>query len=135
MLLTTVVVVVRRPLSSWVAKHREVEEEVGEEEAPSKYSQPSTEYSAYLHYCLADSQYVQQVVAPALQASSPGSRLCLHHQHLPPDTTIGAAIATAVSHTRCLIILASPAYFASSIPGYELPDNPGESSLLRLQHS
>ena len=36
------------------------------------------------------------------------------------NTTVGQAISKAVSQSQCLIILASPAYFESSIPRYEL---------------
>lgn len=77
-------------------------------------------YSAYLHYCLADNLYVQQRLAPGLEEASPGSRLCLHHRDLLTTTTVGQALTMAVQQSRCLIILASQAYFDSSIPGYEL---------------
>jgi len=86
-------------------------------------------YSAYLHYCLADSEYVQQRLAPGLEEASPGSRLCLHQRDLPTSTTVGQALAAAVRQSRCLIILASQAYFASSIPGYELQMIMAEISL------
>jgi len=86
-------------------------------------------YSAYLHYCLADSDYVQQRLAPGLEEASPGSRLCLHQRDLPTTTTVGQALAAAVRQSRCLIILASEAYFASSIPGYELQMIMAEVSL------
>jgi len=86
-------------------------------------------YSAYLHYCLADSEYVQQRLAPGLEEASPGSRLCLHQRDLPTSTTVGQALAAAVRQSRCLIILASQAYFASSIPGYELQMIMAEVSL------
>lgn len=80
----------------------------------------TSQYSAYLHYCLADSLYVQQRLAPALEEASPGSRLCLHHRDLLTTTTVGQALALAVKQSRCLIILASQSYFESSIPTYEL---------------
>merc|ERR1719458_499955 len=86
-------------------------------------------YSAYLHYCLADSEYVQQRLAPGLEEASPGSRLCLHQRDLPTSTTVGQALAAAVRQSWCLIILASQAYFASSIPGYELQMIMAEVSL------
>ena len=86
-------------------------------------------YSAYLHYCLADSDYVQQRLAPGLEEvrrhsyhisspssafslnsiintcttqASPGSRLCLHQRDLPTTTTVGQALAAAVRQSRSL---------------------------------
>ena len=82
---------------------------------------PSTaEYSAYLHYCMVDDQYVRQQIAPHLNTGGYETRLCLHHRDLMTNTTVGQAISKAVSQSKCLIILASPAYFESSIPRYEL---------------
>jgi hypothetical protein len=75
------------------------------------------EYSAYLHYCLADAGYVHHHVVPHLPAQV---RLWLHHGDLVPNTTVGQTIAKAVSQSQSLLILASPAYFQSSIPAYEL---------------
>ena len=78
------------------------------------------EYSAYLHYCLADDSYVKQVLGPKLESVDSGYKICLHHRDLPKSCTVGQAIGQAVANSRCLLILASPAYFLSSIPSYEL---------------
>ena len=78
------------------------------------------EYSAYLHYCLADDVYVKQVLAPKLESVDSRYKICLHHRDLPQSCTVGQAIGQAVANSRCLLILASPAYFLSSIPSYEL---------------
>ena len=106
--LTAVLLFVRRPLASWLAAKSTpwLQDKLTE---PSLYSAPlasprspgaNTEYSAYLHYCLHDSQYVQQRLAPGLQEASPGSRLCLHHRDLQTDTTVGQALARAVQQSR-----------------------------------
>jgi len=82
---------------------------------------PSTaEYSAYIHYCMADDQYVRYQIAPRLETSSHKTRLCLHHRDLQTNTTVGKAISKAVAQSERLIVLASPSYFESSIPRYEL---------------
>ena len=83
------------------------------------------EYSAYLHYCLADDNYARNVLAARLentggQQQVSGTRLCLHHRDLPKTCTVGQAISQAVANSSCLLIVASPAYFMSSIPSYEL---------------
>ena len=70
--LTAVLLFVRRPLASWLAAKSTpwLQDKLTE---PSLYSAPlasprspgsNTEYSAYLHYCLHDSQYVQQRLVP-----------------------------------------------------------------------
>jgi len=69
---------------------------------------------------MADDQHVRQQVVPNLSAVAPQTRLCLHHRDLPPRTSVGDAIAHAVSQAQCIIIIASSSYFESSIPGYEL---------------
>ena len=86
-----------------------------------KRSVPSiAEYSAYLHYCLADDDYVKNVLSPKLESIDSRYRICLHQRDLPKSCTVGQAISHAVANSRCLLILASPAYFLSSIPTYEL---------------
>ena len=59
-------------------------------------------------------------ISPCLDTEGHKTRLCLHHRDLMTNTTVGQAISKAVSQSQCLIILASPAYFESSIPRYEL---------------
>ena len=78
------------------------------------------DYSAYLHYCLADDDYVKGVLAPKLESVDRKYKICLHQRDLPQACTVGQAISHAVAHSRCLLILASPAYFLSNIPSYEL---------------
>merc|ERR1712107_186074 len=78
------------------------------------------EYSTYLHYCLADDSYVKQVLSPKLETLDTKNKICLHHRDLPKSCTVGQAISQAVASSRCLLIVASPAYFLSSIPSYEL---------------
>jgi hypothetical protein len=93
---------------------------VPKSDEPKHYTASTTEYSAYLHYCMADDQYVRQHIAPRLDGGGQKTRLCLHHRDLMTKTTVGEAISKAVSQSQCLIILASPAYSESSIPRYEL---------------
>ena len=78
------------------------------------------EYSAYLHYCLADDNYARNVLSARLENQPVHHRLCLHHRDLPKTCTVGQAISQAVANSSCLLIVASPAYFMSSIPSYEL---------------
>ena len=99
--------ITRNSLTAWVNSSKPEED---------KYTS-SRQYSAYLHYCLADSEYVHHHIVPRIPRD-----LCLHHhkdRHIP-GATVGQAIAKAVSQSQCLIILASQAYFQSSIPSYEL---------------
>lgn len=78
------------------------------------------EYSAYLHYCLADDEYVKGVLAPKLESVDPRYQICLHQRDLPKSCTVGQAISHAVANSRCLLIFATPSYFLSNIPSYEL---------------
>ena len=106
--LTAVLLFVRRLLASWLTAKSTpwMQDKLTK---PSLYSAPlasprspgsNTKYPAYLDYCLHDSQYVQQRLAPGLQEASPGSRLCLHHRDLQTDTTVGQALARAVQQSR-----------------------------------
>jgi hypothetical protein len=79
------------------------------------------EYGVYLHYCLADDTYVRELLAPRLVARCEKQlRLCLHHRDLRPAATVGEAIAEAVRLSDCLLVLASSAYFLSSVAICEL---------------
>ena len=106
--------IIRHSITAWVYSTPKTEE-------PAAYAVHKTrEYTAYLHYCLADEEYVRQQIAPALSRRADRTRLCLHHADLTTKTSVGQAIARAVSQSQCLLILASQAYFHSSIPSYEL---------------
>lgn len=79
------------------------------------------EHGMYLHYCLADDDYVRELLAPRLAARCEKSlRLCLHHRDLRAAATVGEAITEAVRLSDCLLILASSAYFLSSVALCEL---------------
>ena len=106
--------IIRHSITAWVYSTPYTEE-------PAAYTVHRTrEYTAYLHYCLVDEDYVRQQIAPALSRRAERTRLCLHHADLTTKTSVGQAIARAVSQSQCLLILASQAYFHSSIPSYEL---------------
>jgi hypothetical protein len=83
---------------------------------------PVAKCGVYLHYCLADDEYVRELLAPRLAARCQvkNLRLCLHHSDLRPAATVGEAISEAVRLSDCLLILASSAYFLSSVALYEL---------------
>ena len=127
MIIIVLLLIVRRSITTWIYSTPKTDN-------PAQYQAnhltpaldhhlhcPSTaEYSAYLHYCMADDQYVRHQIAPRLDTVGHKTRLCLHHRDLMTNTTVGQAISKAVSQSKCLIILASPSYFESSIPRYEL---------------
>ena len=112
-------------------------------------------YSAYLHYCLADSEYVQQRLAPGLEEvpchphhphcnhvddqASPGSRLCLHQRDLPTSTTVGQALAAAVRQSRSVTDISRLIMIMIRIIAImvimQMPDYLGKPSLLCKQHS
>ena len=81
----------------------------------------TVEYGVYLHYCLADDDYVRELLAPRLVSRCEKRlRLCLHHRDLRPAATVGEAISEAVRLSDCLFILASSSYFLSSVAICEL---------------
>ena len=74
--------------------------------------------TAYLHYSMPDDLYVRQQVGG--QVTSVTSNVCYHHGDLSTQLSVGQAIASAVSQSGCLVIVATPGYINSAITGTEL---------------
>ena len=99
--LSTFLLLVRRPLSSWLASKRELHLRAKPVPEPLQYSAPSPgarEYSAYLHYCLADSEYVQQVEpkAQSVQYDPPPSTWLQVWSPPAPDVACVCTTGTSV---------------------------------------
>ena len=74
--------------------------------------------TAYLHYSMTDDLYVRQQVGG--QVTSVTSSVCYHHGDLSTQLSVGQAIASAVTRSGCLVIVATPGYISSAITGTEL---------------
>ena len=119
-IISVITFIARHSITTCIYSTPQIETDTYDNDTTNAYNEVPKEYAAYLHYCMADDQYVLHQIAPHLDTDSHKTRLCLHHRDLMTNTTVGQAISKAVSQSKCLIILASPSYFQSSIPEYEL---------------